>query len=243
MKPGSKIESLLGRKRVPSRGPKPALSVTQIANAAIEIADAEGLAAVTMQRVAREVRVTTMALYRYFPGKADLVRLMIDSAGDSAPCFGKPSSPWNVRLKEWAHRCSDLYRDHPWLIEATSARPGLMGPNELFWMEAALAMLAEAGLTPKQQHHAFFAIIGLVRGHATFHQMSRLRGPGQAWIDDLANALKEEEHRFSNLLAVIRSGAFAADTDTAFDFGLDCVLGGIRERVKQRRARPPQRLG
>ena len=160
-----------GKKPAPSRGPKPTLSSDHIARVAIRLADAEGLSAVTMQRLARKVGLTTMALYRYFPAKADLIALMVDSASDWPIHFGKPSLPWNTRLKEWAHRCLAIYSEHPWFLEATSSREGVMGPNELSWLEAALAMLAESGLGPKEQHHAFLAIIGHVRGHATFQQI------------------------------------------------------------------------
>ena len=77
-----------------------------------------------MQRLAREVGMTAMALYRYFPAKADLVALMIDSASDSPLDFGKPSLPWNTRLNEWAHRCLAIYTRHRWFLEATSSRTG-----------------------------------------------------------------------------------------------------------------------
>jgi hypothetical protein len=107
----------------PSRGPRPALSTTEIARVAIEIADAGGLESVTMKRVAQELGVTTMALYRYFPGKAALVGLMIDSAGESAPPFRKSSSPWHKRLKLWAHSC---LRGHISASQSHGAKRALM---------------------------------------------------------------------------------------------------------------------
>jgi len=223
-----------GGKPLPSRGPKPTLSTDQIARSAIRLADAEGLAAVTMQRVAREVGVTTMALYRYFSGKADLVALMIDSASDSPLQFGKPSVPWRTRLKQWAGRCLAIYRNHPWFLEATSARTTVMGPNELSWMEAALAMLAESGLGPKEQHHAFLAIIGHVRGHATFQQIGTDTRAGKDWAGELTRLLQSEPDRYPILLDVIRSGAFSQKIDDAFEFGLDCILDGIRARASRR---------
>jgi AcrR family transcriptional regulator len=69
-----------------------------------------------MQRIAREVGLTTMALYRYFRGKAEVIALMIDSVADSPPLFGKQSALWTTRLKEWAHRCLAIYQDHPWFL-------------------------------------------------------------------------------------------------------------------------------
>jgi AcrR family transcriptional regulator len=223
-----------GGKAPPSRGPKPALTPAQIARAAIRVADAEGLEAVTMQRVAREVGVTTMALYRYFPAKADLVDRMIDSASDSAASFGKPSSPWHARLKKWARACLSIYRSHSWFLEATSARQSLMGPNELAWMEAALAMLAESGLKPRDRHRAFLAVIGHVRGHATFQRIAANNKSSQRWMDDLARVLKPEAHRYPALVAALESGAFFRDPEDAFDFGLDCIVEGIRARAAKR---------
>ncbi len=237
--------NLIWTKKVPpSRGPKPALSASQIARAAILLADAEGLDAVTMQRVAQEMGVTTMALYRYFPGKADLLDLMIDSAGDPAANFGKPSLPWNLRLKKWARCCLAIYQNHPWFLEATSVRHSLMGPNELTWMDAALAILAESGLGQQDQHHAFLAVIGHVRGHATFQRPAERNKPGRKWIHDLAQLLKPEAHRYPALVKALGSGLFLEKSDAAFDFGLDCIVEGIRTRAcSQGRepSRPPSR--
>ena len=232
---GSTVANLAwGKKPAPSRGPKPTLSSDQIARVAIRLADAEGLLAVTMQRLAREVGLTTMALYRYFPAKADLIALMVDSASDSPLHFGKPSLPWNTRLKEWAHRCLAIYTEHPWFLEATSSREGVMGPNELSWMEAALAMLAESGLGPKERRHAFLAIIGHVRGHATFHQIGTRANDRKEWGRELAQMLQSEAHRYPILLNVVRSGGFSENAAGAFEFGLNCILDGIRARVSKR---------
>jgi AcrR family transcriptional regulator len=221
-------------KRTPTRGPKPSLSADRIARVAIRLADAEGLVSLTMQRLAREVGLTTMALYRYFPGKADVVAMMIDAAVDSPLHFGRPSSPWNTRLKAWARRCLAIYQDHPWFLEATTARQSSMGPNELSWMEAALAMLAQAGLVPKERHHAFLAIIGHVRGHATFQQIRTNSGAGIPWARELAQMLQSEADQYPVLLEALRSGVFSERVEGAFDFGLDCILDGICARLARR---------
>jgi AcrR family transcriptional regulator len=218
-------------KPVSTRGPKPSLSPGQIARAAIRLADKEGLTAVTMQRVAREVGLTTMALYRYFPGKAEVIAHMIDSVADSPPQFAESSSPWSTRLKEWAHRCLAIYQGHQWFLEATTARRSPMGPNELAWMEAALSMLAESGLEPTKRHHAFFTIIGHVRGHATFQHARQGCGAGKEWMRDLAQIVRQEPNRYPALLGVLRSGAFSESVAGAFDFGLDCFLDGIRAQA------------
>ncbi len=220
----------------PSRGPKPALSPIQIARAAIEIANAEGLQSVTMKRVAQEVGVTTMALYRYFPGKTELIALMIDSAGESAPRFKRSSIPWDKRLKLWAHSCLRIYRKHPWFLEATSTRHSFMGPNELSWMEGALKMLAESELSPKERHHAFLAIIGHVRGYATFRETGKHMASDRHWIEELIGHLRSNSDRFPEALEALSAGTFTEKSDSAFDFGLDCILTGIGAKSRERQA-------
>jgi len=220
-------------KTQPRRGPKPTLTRAEIARAAIRIGDAEGLKAVTMQRVAGEVGLTTMALYRYFPGKAELVGLMIDSASDTAPEFGEKTDSWEARLKKWANLCLAIYRSHPWFLEATSARHSLMGPNELTWLEAALEMLAESGLALWERHDAFLAIIGHVRGYATFQQAQLNNQTRLQWVDDLTAMLRTKAHRYPALLDALAAGVFSQDSETAFDFGLDCILRGIRTHIRR----------
>src|ERR1700742_4126867 len=84
----------------PTRGPKPALTLEQIADAAIAIADAEGLAAVSMQRVAADLGYTKMSLYRYLPGKAELVSLMLERGVGEPPAL--TAGGWREALTEWS---------------------------------------------------------------------------------------------------------------------------------------------
>jgi AcrR family transcriptional regulator len=229
-KQSSRANAALAEKPAPNRGPKPSLSRGEIASAAIRLADKNGLAAVTMQRLAQEVGLTTMAIYRYFSGKDEVIALMIDSVADSSLYFGKPSLPWSTRLRRWAHCCLEIYQNHPWFLEATTARQSPVGPNELAWMEAALAMLTESGLEPKKRYHAFFAIIGLVRGHATFLDTKR-KAESKEWKRALAQTLQQQSNQYPALLEVSRLGGFSESTSGAFDFGLDCILDGIRVQV------------
>ena len=228
-----KANRLSDKKLPPSRGPKRTLSTVKIARAAIQLANAEGFQAITMQRVAQHVGVTTMALYRYFSGKADLVALMIDSVSESPPEFGRPTLKWSSRLKNWAHRCLDIYRSHPWFLEATSPRQSLMGPNELLWMKAALTMLAEAGLSPEDRTSAFLALIAHVRGHATFQQYRKSEAQPDVWPHELAKLLAQEARHYPNLLKAVNSSDFSKGSGRAFDFGLECILRGIETRAKR----------
>src|SRR6187549_2599767 len=114
------VEFLWGERARPTRGPKPAMTLERIAEAAIAVADAEGLAAVSMQRVAAELGKTKMSLYRYLPGKAELVAVMIERAiGGGAVLRG---GSWRGGLTEWSGRLFAAYLRHPWSVDATVGR-------------------------------------------------------------------------------------------------------------------------
>src|SRR6266496_4469960 len=98
----SSAELLWGQRERPSRGPKPGLSLDGIVRAAIKIADAEGLDAVSMQRVAAEFGFATMSLYRYVPGKSELIDLMIDTAIGPPPDLSVIPGGWRPKLTVWA---------------------------------------------------------------------------------------------------------------------------------------------
>src|SRR6202046_1938898 len=120
------FDLLWGTPQRPRRGPKPSLSLERSVTEAIALADAEGLASLSMAHLAERLGCAKMALYRYVPGKAELVALMVDAglgapppppvgAGGSAP--GEPA--WRAVLRQWATTIHQRYRAHPWAIEAT----------------------------------------------------------------------------------------------------------------------------
>jgi AcrR family transcriptional regulator len=127
------IEALWGL-RGPSRrgGPKPALSLERIVAAAVELADAGGLAALSMGRLAEKLGFTTMSLYRYVASKDDLLVLLLDAAWELPP--EPPSGEWREQCTVWARALRDSYRAHPWALELpVSGLPA--GPNQLTWFD------------------------------------------------------------------------------------------------------------
>src|SRR3954471_954107 len=93
----------------PTRGPRPTLTLDRIADAAIAIADAEGLAAVSMQRVAADLGYTKMSLYRYLPGKTEMVAVMLERAIGDPPAVG---GDWRQALTTWATALLNAHRGH-----------------------------------------------------------------------------------------------------------------------------------
>jgi AcrR family transcriptional regulator len=129
--------------RPTGRGPKPALTLHRIVAAAVEVADADGIGALSMQRVAKQLGAATMSLYRHVPSKDDLVSLMFDAVMGDPPRL--PADDWRAALRQWAGATRELYLRHPWvLVVGTGNR--FMGPNEAAWGEAAMRALLDGGL-------------------------------------------------------------------------------------------------
>jgi AcrR family transcriptional regulator len=233
------VELLWGPQERPSRGPKPGLSRERIARAAIELADAEGLAAVSMQRVAGEFGFTTMSLYRYVPGKNELIALMVDTAVGPPPDLAAIPGGWRPRLAEWARQTWQGFQRHPWFLEA--AMQSVMGPQQLSWLEAAVAAMAGTGLVGDEVINAALAVNGHVRSLAPFASQRPSRPDrdfdAEAWTGAIVGVLRQHQDRFPALAAAMAEGAFTAAGGDELEFGLDLVLDGIEALITSRRRR------
>jgi AcrR family transcriptional regulator len=112
----------------PRRGPRPALSIDAVVASATELADAEGLDAVTMRGVAAALGVAPMTLYTYLPGKAELLDLMLDTVYARMDRADHGDRPWRARVDAVARENLALYRRHPWVAAVSTVRPPL-GPG------------------------------------------------------------------------------------------------------------------
>ncbi|MFU8872519.1 TetR/AcrR family transcriptional regulator [Micromonospora sp. SL4-19] len=234
-------ELLWGTPSGPRRGPRPTLTLAAIARAGIAIADAEGLDGLTMQRVAESLDVTKMALYRYVPGKAELVALMLEAA------MGEPPPPpagadWRGQLDDWARQLFDRFRRHPWANAATVG-PRLPGPHELAWLERVVAALTGTGLTGDEQLDVAVLLVGHARNLAQHAAATTTEAPGQVRESGFAALLRGREERFPALDAALRSAAAQDAGDQALDFGLARILDGIEALITARAARPPHTFG
>src|ERR1700750_1677919 len=111
------IAAAWGVKTVTTKGPKPGLSLERIVAAAVRMADAEGLDAVSMNRVAKELGTGAMSLYRYVESKQELLALMIDAAIGTVPP-PPAAGAWRTRLEHWAWSTVKGMREHPWAADA-----------------------------------------------------------------------------------------------------------------------------
>jgi AcrR family transcriptional regulator len=226
-------ELLWGKQLPPSRGPKPAVTLTGIAEAAIRIADAEGLDAVSMQRIAGELPVTKMALYRYVPGKTELVAVMSDLAMGLPP--EQPGLPWREALHTWAMDLYEGFTRHPWLLQSTIGRR-LLGPNELAWMDRGVAALADSGLNGGEQLDSILVISSHVRNLA--QQSTTFPGHSiglseEGFAQSLGEILNAEAGRFPSLAAALQTSA--GSEDQGLEFGLGRILDGLELLITARK--------
>lgn len=249
--PGLPISLLAawGRHEPAARGPKRSLSLEAIAAAAVAVADREGLAAVSMKRVADELGSKPMSLYRYIGSKEELLALMIDLAG-GVPPPPAPRETWRDGLERWARHYRDALHAHPWAVRVPINGPPVT-PNQLRWLEDALNSLRDVPLSGQEKLSVVLLVSGFVRNDASL----------EADIDEAAaRAGVAVEHfmlgygrlvarltdpaEFPNVHAAVATGALDDDDDLSveFEFGLRRVLDGIALLVQERSAgRTPSR--
>lgn len=222
---------------VPGRGPKRSLSLEQIASVAVRLADAEGLGALSMQRVAAELDVTKMALYRYVRSKEELLALTVEYAVEEPPRLAGDASDWRGRLETWARLLRDVWQRHPWLPGATLGSR-TMGPREVGWIESAVAALADTDLPYDVQLDAVLVLCGLVRTTATAGAVGT-----QPWTvsPDTGTSLqalltRNAEHYPALLAALPHPGSVSAPgpaeaIEGSWETGLQLVLDGLQVAV------------
>jgi AcrR family transcriptional regulator len=147
-----------------ARGPKPRHDRAAIAAAGVRVADAEGLDAVTMRRVASELGLATMSLYNYVPAKEHLAQLMIDRLAGEYAYPARPAADQRAAIADLARQARDIARRHPWL-PGLLHRPVPPGPNGLRYLDYFLGLLAGSGLDTG----AKMEVIALISGFATMY--------------------------------------------------------------------------
>jgi AcrR family transcriptional regulator len=236
------IETAWGIRERPGKGPKPGLSLERIVEAGVTVASAEGLAAVSMSRVAAELGAATMALYRYVATKDELLALMVDAVYHTPPA-ANPRERWRAALSRWAREHLAVLRRHPWVVRVPISGPPI-APNQVVWFERGLWSMRATGLAEFEKISVLLLVNGYVRNEALL--AADLEAAAAAAGSSLAGAMASygsllsglvDPERFPAISAAIAAGAFDrpdGDRDADFDFGLDRILDGVAALVLQR---------
>lgn len=227
------VQLMWGLDQPGTRGPRKGLTLDQVLDAAIEIADADGLAAVSMSRLAKSLGFTTMSVYRYVDSKEMLVELLMDRVVGLPPRLD-PALPWRKALEEWASAELKAIFAHPWFLDIPLVSPPA-GPNNMAWLEAGLQAMAKTPL-PEPVKFQLVANISLyVMGRA---RMMREMAANAAAEDDaypvvLATLL--DPARYPALTKALSAQMFESEevdwADADFRFGLDRLLDGYERYV------------
>lgn len=228
-----------------ARGPKPALTLDRIVEVAIEVADADGPQALSMRRIARELGVGTMTLYRYVPDKRVLLALVLDRvlapAERATPRAAGTS--WRATLESVAWEGRALYLRHPWLLQVNLSRP-VLGPGNVGGLERTLAGLTDLPLSDRERINVVTALDGFVTG-AVRQQIFYEQVADESGLDDdefwgaqlpfMETAMASGEYP---TMAAMDMDAFSGTWEETFELGVGCFLDGLALLVDRRRPRP-----
>jgi AcrR family transcriptional regulator len=236
------IDTVWARDEEHSSGPQP-LSREAIVAAAIAIADADGLEAVSIRRLATKLDARPMSLYSHIGRKGDLIDLMVDEvmAGAIIP-GGPPTDDWRGALRQIAQRTRESTRAHPWMIAAAFHHP-FLGPNTLRHIDQSLAAVSELPLSPERKRAVLLAVdtytLGFVRwevrspkgkgGDAPCAGRAE-GGPSAAEIDAyIATAAAGGE--YPHLAEFVGKDIGLGVKAEKFEIGLEWLLTGIEAEV------------
>ena len=237
------VAAAWGVRERPHKGPRPALSLPRIVDAAVRVADTEGLDAVSMGRVAAELGAAPMSLYRHLSSKEELLRLMVDAAWGDSPGPLAHGECWRVGLARWAWAMRAGVRRHPWVVRIPISGLPIM-PREIAWFEDALACMEGTGLTEARKASVILLLSGYVRNVASTEAdiSAAIAASGlrpDEWMASYPRMLSQltDPQRFPALAAFIAAGVFDAadDPDDEFIFGLDRILDGVEVLITRRR--------
>ncbi|MFE9326522.1 TetR/AcrR family transcriptional regulator [Nocardia sp. NPDC052278] len=233
--------------RVPAasvRGPKQRSSVDAVVAAAIEIADADGIGALTMRAVATKLGLTPMATYTYVPGKAELVDLMIDAVYREMSRADLTDLPWRDRVTTIAAENRAMLVRHPWVAYLPTTRPPL-GPGVAAKYEHELRAFDGLGLGDLEMDAAVTYVLGFVTSVARI-AIDTERAAAESAMSDrqwweraaplLAQFFDAERYPLAARVGAVAGQAHdsAYSADHAYEFGLVRVLDGLAQLIENR---------
>ena len=244
--PLKSLQLLWGRTAPGKRGPKSKVSLPDLVKAAIAIADAEGIDAVSTRRVAEAVGISDMSFYTHIPDKSVLIDLMLDAVAAGPEGAVQPQfdpAHWRDNITMVANAYRDFYLDHPWALQVGTHRP-VLGPNTMRAYEAILSVVDGLGLDEVEMDMTVSLITnyvyGAVRDVARAAQVKQQTGMSDdEWWYAIAPFLETVD--FTPYPVASRVGPVVGelyglgDPDRAFRFGLERLLDGLAALIENKR--------
>ncbi len=214
----------------PPRAPREPLTREKIVATALRIMDAEGLEAVTMRRVGRELGVEAMSLYNHVADKEDILAGVVEAVMADFPFPGHVDGGWAEQGRATARAWRGLLKAHPNVITLMSEqREPMTSLPALRPMEHALATLRASGLSDEEAVTAFRAFGGYIQGFVLAEVANLFGGDGvQVQPEEVSKTLPVDElpHLAASLPYLYR-----CDFDDAFEYGLNLMIRGVEAKV------------
>lgn len=240
------FELVWGVRDRPTKGPKRGLSLAQVVDAGISVANVEGIGGVSMSRVAGELGTSAMSLYRYVGSKDELLWLMIDGAFGQVEAAEPIEGTWRERLERWAAIELTALRRFPWILRIPISSAPIM-PHQLRFVEWGLRVLAGTGLADQEKMSVLLLVSSYTRSFAGLssdiaaaveagNPIARASAAGYGTLIRKLTSAAE----FPALHAAIDSGAFDDEDDPGdaiehdFRFGLDRIFDGVAVLIQRR---------
>jgi len=242
------LDLLWGRRGRGKRGPRAGLSADAIVEAAVRLADAEGLEAVSMARVAHELGFTTMSLYRHVANKEELLQLMWNASALGAENLVLKGDGWRSRLRMWATIQREMMDRHPWVAQMPMAAPPV-APNSLTFVERGLETLDGTGLEDPDK----LRVLGLISSYtlsearmaydaaraARAAASDGSEGAAPLWTFDALLRELVDEKTYPRLHRIAWSPPDGGETaepseQEDFLFGVDRILDGVQALIDSR---------
>ncbi|MGW2250272.1 TetR/AcrR family transcriptional regulator C-terminal domain-containing protein [Kitasatospora sp. NPDC001660] len=225
------------------RGGERELTRERIVATAVRVADEEGFTALSMRRIATDLGVATMSLYRHVPGKDDLLRFMTDRVFGEEPLPEPLPAGWRDGLETVARLQWRIYRRHCWLAGTMSFTRPVLAPEAAVHTERAMAALAGSGLSHEEIAQASVALAAFVCGLAVHfereaHAVQDSGMSADEWMDrqdsEERDLLMADPERFPMFDALSRGPEIDMSLDALFEFGVARMLDGIGAMIARR---------
>ncbi|MFI5907457.1 TetR/AcrR family transcriptional regulator [Dactylosporangium sp. NPDC051541] len=232
-----------GLRERPGKGPKPGLTLDRIVAAGVKVAATEGLGAVSMARVAKELGAATMSLYRYVSAKTELLDLMVDAALGPAP-EADPGLGWRAGLRGFADDYLALLRRQSWVVRVPINSPPIT-PNQIGWMNHGLAVMRDTSLRHDERLSTIMMVSGMARNWALLTADIDAAAQAAGGTTDQAMAeygrllhLLADPARFPAIGELIQSRVLETSNtrpDDDFEFGVERFLDGLEALMASRK--------
>jgi AcrR family transcriptional regulator len=205
---------------------RPALNTERIVDAALAIADADGLGAVSMRRVGAELGVEAMSLYHHVASKDELLRAVIDAVLAEIE-IPDPGDDWREAMRRRAASAREVFARHPWAIGLLEGHSEESSPQRLGYYDAILGSLRKAGFEPRLAMRAFSLLDSFIYGFLL--QEASLPFDDEASLDEVgADLLEQMAGAYPHLTEATRLALESGyDFSDEFDFGLDLIIDAL----------------